>query len=255
MRVGVVGNPPPEVSPGVVPRRHALAAGDLLVLLLDPLDLLLDVGEGVEGYVGDAVLLAVVLEPEPSPSEQDVRFPGGGQIGDAVADEDDKGHGAVGRRQLLDLAPCLGHGDGLVVAEIIVVAPDGLPGGAVGADLGVVGDDIDAGRLLLAQELVQDPPQNGLKTGRDDVEGDVVVEAEPVEGLEVGVYLERLLHDGETVVERHVQRRPHLLGHVPKRPFSALELLVELPPPLRPAAVAIEKYVACVLHEDRSVEV
>jgi len=39
-------------------------------------------------------------------------------------------------------------GEGFVVAEVRVVSPDGLPFGAVGGDLGVVGDDFDVCGLI-----------------------------------------------------------------------------------------------------------
>lgn len=201
---------PPHVRARVEARRHPLAARLLRVLPPDPLDLALDVRERVEGYVLDGVLDAVLLEPEAPAREQDVGLARGGQVGDAVADEDDERDRAVLAHQL-GLPPRLRDRQRLVVAQLRVVAPDRLPRRPVRRDLRLVRHDLDVRRRLLAQERVQHSPQHGLEARRDHVEGDLVRDAELVELLEGRVDLQRLLHHPEAVLEGHVERPPHFL--------------------------------------------
>jgi hypothetical protein len=62
---------------------------------------------------------------------------------------------------------------------------------------------------VFAQESVEHPAQDGLESGGNDVEGNVVLDAVVVEVAEVNVQLEFLLHDFEAVVEGDVERPPH----------------------------------------------
>lgn len=133
------------------------------------------------------------------------------------------------------------------MAELGLVAPDRFPLRAVGVDFGVVGDDLDLRCLrptslvlwnatdriytytygLFPEEGVQHPAQNRLQTRADDVELDIIGQAEIMELAEAGVDVELLLHDGEAVLEGHAQRPPHLLGDLPEGPLARLDLLVE----------------------------
>ena len=69
----------------------------------------------------------VLLEPQTTTSKEDICLTGGGEIGDAIADEYDE-------RDLVRFAFCLGfcaclvHALAFVVAGFGVVAPDGFPG-------------------------------------------------------------------------------------------------------------------------------
>jgi hypothetical protein len=244
----------PHVRARVEVGRQALSFGLLVVDLCNLDDLALDVGEGVEGDVGQVVLVAVLLEAESAAGKEDVGFAGGGEVGDAVTDEDDHGDGAV---VALEAGRVLEVVDGLclVVAELGVVEPDGLPLAAVRRDGGVVGDDVDVCRVLLAEEVIEDPAKNGLETGGDDVKGNAVVDAELVEGLEVDIDLECFLHHFEAVVEGHIERAPHLFRHIAERALATVDLVVEFLSSLCTAAEGIEEDVAGILHEDRSIEV
>lgn len=109
--------------------------------------------------------------------------------------------------------------------------------------------------LLLAQEGVQHAAQDRLETGADHVEGEAILDAVLVELAESRVDLEGLFHDDEAIVKGDTQRSPHLLGDLTERPLAHLDLLIELLTSLNTAAVVVEEDVACVLHEDRAVEV
>jgi hypothetical protein len=110
-------------------------------------------------------------------------------------------------------------------------------------------------RVLLAEEVIEDPAKNGLETGGDDVKGNAVVDAELVEGLEVDIDLECFLHHFEAVVEGHIERAPHLFRHIAERALATVDLVVEFLSSLCTAAEGIEEDVAGILHEDRSIEV
>lgn len=133
-------NATPHVRTRVIPHRLADTTGLVLILTTDGLNLALDIGKGVEGGICDLVLKAVLLKTEATTGKEHVGFTSGGQIGDTVADEDDQGH-LVRETFELGTGARLVDGEGLVVAEFIIVAPDGFPGGAI--DDGVVGDDVD----------------------------------------------------------------------------------------------------------------
>jgi hypothetical protein len=109
--------------------------------------------------------------------------------------------------------------------------------------------------LLLSQELIKHTSQNRLETGRDNVERDVVLDAEVVELQKVGIDLQGLLHHLEAVLERHIQAAPHLLAHITERPHAHPDLLVQLLSSVGTASVGIEENVASVLHENSSIEV
>ena len=53
----------------------------------------------------------------------------------------------------------------------------GLPLGARGVDGGVVGNNVNVGRLFRAEELVEDAAEDRLEAGGDDVEGNGVGDA------------------------------------------------------------------------------
>ena len=56
--------------------------------------------------------------------------------------------------------------------------------------------------------MVKHATEDGLQAGRDDVEGDVVVQAELVEGLEVQVERESLLNGLEAGIEGQIEGAP-----------------------------------------------
>lgn len=66
----------------------------------------------------------------------------------------------------------------------------------------------------------------GLNVG-EGVEGDVVVDAEFVEGLEVWIDVEGSLHDGESVFEGYGQGGVELVRDVAKRSFTGFHLFGE----------------------------
>ena len=215
----LAGDSAPHVGAGIEERRGAEAARLVQIFPHDPLDMRLDVCEAVVRDVRDLVVDAVLLEHQALAREEHVGMSGGGQVGDAVADEDDEGDGAVVALQL-GVAAGVGHGARLVVAEVAAVDPKGLPLGTVAADLGVVGDDVDAGGGILAEVAVKDAAQYGLQAGGDDVERNIVLAAELVEALKGRVELELGPHDLEAVFERDAERGVHLLGHLTKRALS-----------------------------------
>ena len=201
---------PPQVRPGVEVVRQAFTFGLAVVDLGNVDDLLLDVGEGVVGVVGDTVLEAVFLEREAAASEQRVGVFGGGEVADAVADEDDHWDGAVFALQLQGFF-VLRDGDVFIVTRRRLVLPDRFPGVAFRVDLGVVGDNVDVGGGFLADEIVEYPLEDGLQTGGDDVEGDLIVQAEVVEGLEILVQLHVFRDCLQSVVEGDVEGTPQVI--------------------------------------------
>ena len=76
-----------------------------------------------------------------------------------------------------------------------------------------------------------------------------------MELLKVDVNLEIPLHDLEAIVKGHIERTPHLLGHVAEGPLARLDLLVQKLALLAAAAVVVKQDVAGVLHEDGAIEV
>lgn len=85
----------PQVCTRVEPGRFTHATGLLLVLFSNLLELLADVGKGVEGDVVDVVFLAILLQPQATAGEEDVGFTGSRQVRDAVPNENDKRDGTI----------------------------------------------------------------------------------------------------------------------------------------------------------------
>jgi hypothetical protein len=71
-------NPPPHVSPRVVPHRLTHTTGLTLILPTDSLDLTLNIKEAIKGDVRDLVFLAILLETETATSKENVCFAGSG---------------------------------------------------------------------------------------------------------------------------------------------------------------------------------
>lgn len=139
----LAGNPSPHVRARVVARRLADTTSLDLVLAGNLLELLLDIGEAVEGDVRDIVFLAMLLETQAAACEEDVRLAGSGKVRDAVADEHDQGH-FVRTAHGLGLSAALVDGARLVVACVgVVVTPDGLPLRTVHWHDAFTGDDIN----------------------------------------------------------------------------------------------------------------
>jgi hypothetical protein len=82
---------PPEIRAGIEPDRRTHAARPLGVFSHDILYLALDVCEAVEGDIGNFVVDAELFEAQAAAREEHVGFAGGGEVGDAVADEDYEG--------------------------------------------------------------------------------------------------------------------------------------------------------------------
>ncbi|KAG9680186.1 2,3-diketo-5-methylthio-1-phosphopentane phosphatase, partial [Aureobasidium melanogenum] len=247
-----------DTAPHVCARVEVAGQAFSLCLLVVDLgnldDFLLDVGEGVEGDVGNLVFDAVLLETEAAASEEDIGVTGGGQVGDTVTDEDDHGDGAVVGFQLCGFLVFV-DGKLLVMTELVVMTPLDLPRTTVLRDISLVGDNINVGSCLLSQEMIENTAEDGLQASRDDVEGNLVVQAELVEVLELGVDVQTFLHSLETVGEGNVQRSPHLLGNIAEGTLSGLDLLVEDLALLSTTAEGVEQDVTCVLHEDCAIEV
>jgi hypothetical protein len=72
---------------------------------------------------------------------------------------------------------------------------------------------------------------------------------------EIGINLQHILHNLESVIERYVQTSPHLLADFLEGAFASLDLVVEDLAAFSTAAMAIEEDVAGVLHEDCAIEV
>lgn len=141
------------------------------------------------------------------------------------------------------------------MAKLVLVTPDGLSVMAVSRDGSIVRDNIDVGGFGFTEEVVENAPQDWLKTGGDYVERDAIIDAEPVEGLEIGVDVQRRLHDFEAGLEWNIEGTPHLLGHLPERALAAVDLCIEYRAPFVAAAEVVKEDVAGILHEDRAVEV
>jgi hypothetical protein len=122
--------------------RDTDTTGLLLVFFPQILDGPLDIGKGVEGLVGNVVLDAVFLESETTTRKEDVGFARGGEVGHAISHEDDQRDLVLAKFGLGE-GPRLVDGKRLVMTQLGVVAPDGLPFRSVGIDRGIVGDDLD----------------------------------------------------------------------------------------------------------------
>lgn len=109
--------------------------------------------------------------------------------------------------------------------------------------------------LFLSQEFVENTAEDGLKAGRDDVERDVVPDAEVVELKECRIDLQSSLHDLESILKRDVQASPHLLRNFTERPRAILDLIIELFPPLDTTSVSIKQDVPSILHENCTIEI
>lgn len=58
---------------------------------------------------------------------------------------------------------------------------------------------------FFTQESIENPAEDGLEPGRNDVEGNIIPHAVVVEVVEVDVELKFLLHDLEAVVKGDVE--------------------------------------------------
>lgn len=94
---------------------------------------------------------------------------------------------------------------GLVVPELVLMPPYRLPTVTIRIDLSLVGHDTNACARLLTNEVVQYRPQHRLESRRDDIERDLIVEAEIVEGFEVLIHAQLLLEHLKAILERHVK--------------------------------------------------
>lgn len=109
--------------------------------------------------------------------------------------------------------------------------------------------------LLFTNKCIQHLPQNWLQPSADDVEGNVVRDAEPVKLPESGIDLERLFHDFEPVVKWDVQRPPHLFRDVAEGSLARTDLLVQQLAAFGAASMIVEEDMAGILHEDGAVEI
>jgi hypothetical protein len=93
---------------------------------------------------------------------------------------------------------------------------------------------------FFTQEVIQDLAQDWFEASRDDVEGNVVLDAVVVEITEMHVKLEFFPHDLEAIFERDVERAPHLLRDVPERSLACLDLFIEYLPLIGSTAMLVE---------------
>ena len=247
-------NSTPHIRARVEVARQSLALGLLIINLCNLDDFLLDIGKGIERNIRNLVLNAVLLKTEAAASEKNVGVAGSRQVRYTVADEDDHGDGAVFGFQLSGFL-VLVDGELLVVTQLIVMAPLDLPRRPILRDISLVGHNINVGSSLLSQKVIQHAAKNRLQASGNDVEGNLVVEAELVEVLELGVDVETILHGFEAVGEGDIEGSPHLLGNVAEGTLAGLDLFVEDLAPLGTAAKGVEQDVTGVLHEDCAIEV
>ena len=145
---------PPHICPRIEASGRAHSASLILILLHDGFNFPLDLGKGVEPSEGNFVLDAVFFQAQSLPSKEHICFSRSRQVRYTVTDEDDKGDLSILVFSCRYVATLL-DGQRLVVAEFSVVPPYWFPFGAIGLDLGVVGNDPDLGGLLFKDPSVR----------------------------------------------------------------------------------------------------
>lgn len=151
----------PHVGTWIEDSRKTLPLGPFLVEFGDLHDFSLNVRKGIEGNARDTVFDAILLQAKTAASKEDVGLASSGQIGHAVADEYDQRDGTVVALQLRCLSVFF-DGELFIMAELIIVAPYGLPLGSVLGYGSVVGDNVDVRRFFFAEEVVQNFSKHGL---------------------------------------------------------------------------------------------
>lgn len=233
---------------------------DGLLAVVDVLGLLEDALPALELGEGDALALAVGDEVLAGPGEEQVGLAGGAEVADAVA-------GVEERRAVL-VARHLGDGVGvgpdgqrLVVAEArVVVELDGpavapVEGVPRGAELGLVGDDLDVPHQLLAEQVPQEGLDDGDHAGAEHDDGHVVGARPHHKVLEVRVEGDVVRQDLQNLRERHLPRVEHLLERVAERVGVVDDGVEELAALRLTHAIIVGDVVVGVLESDGAVKV
>ena len=119
----------------------------------------------------------------------------------------------------------------------------------------IVADNLQVLHLLLAEQMAQQRPNDGLHTAAEDHNGDIVCAGPRVEGLEAGIEDNVLEEQADALVVRGLDALHHLEERVAEVAPSEQHVGVALLAQLDSEAQVIRHEVVAVLDCDRPVEI